>query len=64
MQTSYLESLGIPNQSVCNMASMCPKILGVEQSRAKDIVEFLKGRALNGELQVRPDPFQVAIAEV
>ena len=57
MQTSYLEGLGIPNQSVCNMASMCPKILGVEQSRAKDIVDFLKGRGLNSKLQVRPDPF-------
>ena len=51
MQTSYLEHLGIPNQSVCNMASMCPKILGVEQSRAEDIVDFLKGRGLNSKLQ-------------
>lgn len=33
------------------MASMVPKILGVEESTAKELTEFLKGRGLNGKLQ-------------
>ncbi len=53
LQLSYLEGLGIPSQSICNMASMVPKILGVEESTAKELVEFLKGRGLNGKL---PEP--------
>ncbi len=53
MQVSFLEGLGIPSQSICNMASMVPKILGVEESTAKELVEFLKGRGLNGKL---PEP--------
>ena len=32
------------------MASMVPKILGVEESIAKELVDFLKGRGLSGEL--------------
>ena len=48
MQISFLEGLGIPSQSVCNMASMVPKILGVQESAAKEVVDYLKGKGLSG----------------
>jgi hypothetical protein len=48
MQISYVESLGIPNQSVCNMASVAPNILAVEVDAAKAIVSHLKAQGLNG----------------
>ena len=48
MQISFLEGLGIPSQSVCNMASMVPKILGVQESAAKEVADYLKGKGLTG----------------
>ena len=48
MQVTFLEGLGIPSQSVCNMASMVPKILGVQESAAKEVVDYLKGKGLSG----------------
>lgn len=52
-QISSLESQGIPQQSICNMASMVPKILGVEESAARELVKYFKGKGFSGELPAR-----------
>ncbi len=47
-----LKDLGIPMQSVCNMAAIASEILAVPVNQAKTVVEYCKQREITGNAVV------------
>lgn len=47
-QILLLKDLGIPMQSVCNMAAIAHEILLVPPQQAKTVVEYCKKRGVEG----------------
>jgi hypothetical protein len=54
-QVKYLERLGVPSQSICNMASIAPRIVGRDpETQLGPVVEYIKKKGLSGLIPFHP----------
>lgn len=48
----FLTGLGVPSQSVCNMAALCYEIMGTDINSMRAVVDYIRSRGVDGEMLV------------